>query len=200
MRKVITFLIIGIFLISLVYATSVGTSDNDFTEGRVVYTPQPSSFNNATAEVNITNYWDNLDDYNTTQMDSGDGDTLNIKQSWLTSFGNSLWLRWFTKSPELYNDSDTIYFNGSWMNETIDKILLGDYWFFTEELLVSGTSAGTLSLTRQYDNYDDISYNLTEAVPSGLEYYANTSANVSTEVNKICIRYISNGDDFDVSI
>ena len=200
MRKVITFLIIGIFLISLVYATSVGTSDNDFTEGRVVYTPQPSSFNNATAEVNITNYWDNLDDYNTTQMDSGDGDTLNIKQSWLTSFGNSLWSRWFTKSPGLYNDSDTVYFNSSWMNETIDIILLGNYWFFTEESLVYGTSQGSLSETQQYDDYDSISYNLTEEVPNGFEYYANTSANVSTDVNKICIRYKSVGEDFAVSL
>ncbi len=32
-----------------------------------------------------------LDDVNDTQMDGGDGDTLNIRESWLTAFGNNLW-------------------------------------------------------------------------------------------------------------
>ena len=53
-------LVFGLFLIGFVMATSVGTSDSDFTEDRVVYTPSVVSFNNATAYVNDTVFFQSL--------------------------------------------------------------------------------------------------------------------------------------------
>lgn len=49
-----------------------------------------SNLNVNSSEIWITNVGD-LDDVNDTQFDGGDGDTLNIKESWLTSFGNNIW-------------------------------------------------------------------------------------------------------------
>ena len=106
---------------------------------------------------------------------------------------------WF-KGKFNWTSSDTWnIFDGSTLTFN-DTKLLGDVWFFVVNFTASGTAKGTLENTQQYDDYDGISFNLTEAVPNGLEYYANTSADVTTDVNKICIRYLADGDDFDVSI
>jgi len=111
----------------------------------------------------------------------------NVTASWFKGKFN-----WTSEDNWNIFDGSTLTFN--------DTKLLGEVWFFTVNVTISGTSEGTLEETQQYDDYDSVSYNLTEAVPGGLEYYANTSADVSTEVNKICIRYLATGDDFDVSI
>jgi len=113
-----------------------------------------------------------------------DGVNISNLSNMYTYYSDEIWINKNTSNAFVFNDSN----------------LVGEKWYFFEETLVSGTALGTLEETRQYDDYDDVSYNLTEAVPSGLEYYANTSSNVSTDVNKICIRYIATGDDFDVSI
>jgi len=105
-------------------------------------------------------------------------------------------------SADTWNIFDGYFlsFNETKFNETLDNKLLGKYWFFTNENLVYGTSQGTLSLTNQFDDYDTISYNLTEDTPDGLEYYANTSNNITSDVNKICFRYKADGDGFVVSL
>ena len=136
---------------------------------------------------------------------SGDAYDENIITCYNGSDGNCRFIDnvttddWFFGKFNWTSGDDWNIFDGSTLTFNESK-LVGDFWFFYEEDLVSGTALGTLSLTQQYDDYDGISYNLTEAVPDGLEYYANTSANVTTDVNKICIRYIATGDDFDVSI
>jgi len=98
------------------------------------------------------------------------------------------------------NNTGTLEFNDTKLNETLDSILLGEHWFFTEESLIYGTADGSLTNTQQFDDYDSISYNLTEEVINGLEYYANTSDNISTDVNRICIRYKATGDNYAVSL
>ena len=63
--KKIFILIFGIILfVNLISATSVGTSDSDLTEGKVIYTTEPYSFDNNTGAVNSSvyaNFWDFLD-------------------------------------------------------------------------------------------------------------------------------------------
>ncbi len=103
MRGVLKFLIAGIIL-SLIFV-SVGVSaemevgfDNSFREGREFVSlvpPIPPIFDNNTAYVNETERWRTnigvLEDANSTQFDDGGSNTLNIKESWLTSFGNAIW-------------------------------------------------------------------------------------------------------------
>lgn len=106
---------------------------------------------------------------------------------------------WFKGKFNWTSGDDWNIFDGSTLTWNETK-LLGRFWFFTEESLVYGTSQGTISLTQQYDDYDSITYNLTEEVPNGLTYYANTSNDVTTDVNKICIRYKAEGDNYAVSL
>jgi len=55
-------LVLGLFLISFVSGISVGTSDSDFTEGRVVYdSPTPPTNYSLIPTVNSSDYWDDLD-------------------------------------------------------------------------------------------------------------------------------------------
>ena len=98
-------------------------------------------------------------------------------------------------------DGAILEYNETKFNETIDSKLLGDHWFFVNESLVYGTADGNLNDTHQYNNYDGVSYNLTETTPQGLEYYINTSDNVTSDLNKICARFLSSStDDFTLSI
>lgn len=85
-------------------------------------------------------------------------------------------------------------------SSSMDSALLGNYWFFNTNLTTYGTVQGTLANTNNYDDYDSIAYNLTEAVPNGLLWYANTTNNVTTSVNKICIRYKAIGNSFDLGV
>ena len=59
--------------------------------------PTVITFNNVTGSVNSSSFWDNLDTFNTTQMEDNAG-TLNILVSWLTiliegSFNSTAWQR-----------------------------------------------------------------------------------------------------------
>lgn len=60
-KRIFVVFILGLFVIGFVSATSVGVSESEFTEGKVVYTSPLVSFNNGTAYVNSSNFWDNLD-------------------------------------------------------------------------------------------------------------------------------------------
>ena len=182
-------------------------NSTDFSIADYYLNSNPSGFWNDTYATFNKTYADTLyaaagsgnSSWNETYADTlyiatGEEGNLNVNAStWWA--GVSGWVSgWFTQTG---NDLD---FNETKLNETIDTILLGDYWFFTEENLVYGTADGTLSLTQQFDDYDSISYNFTESTPNGLEYYANTSANISTDVNRICIRYKTTGDNYAVSL
>lgn len=92
------------------------------------------------------------------------------------------------------------YPNRTEVNSTIDSKLLGSTWFFNSNFTQYGTTAGQLSNTWNYDNYDAVSYNLSDVVVNGMTWYANTSANVSSQVNRICIRYKSNSENYDLGI
>ncbi len=114
----------------------------------------------------------------------------NVTGNWFNGLFN-----WTTDTWSDFNG-----YNLTFNESKLDELLLGDVWFFVTETVVYGTPEGSLTSTQQYNNYDAVTYNLTEVVPQGLEYYANTTANVSSEVNRICVRYISDNEDFDLAI
>ena len=209
---ILTLMIISLLLISSVSAVNFRQVYNPFTRQLDYYRTGNFSDENITVDnLDANNLSGNL-----TWTDLYGYPVACLPGYALTQLGDSIVCTAFilsTEEPDL-NVNSTTWWAGltgwvsGWfynnngeldLNESyLDELLLGETWFFTEETLVSGTALGTLSLTQQYDDYDGISYNLTEEVPAGLEYYVNTSANVSTDVNKICIRYIAIGDDFDV--
>jgi len=70
--------------------------------------------NGSHLNVNSSDYWDNLNTINTTQMEDNSG-TLNIKEGWLTTLWNSIF---GTKTTDdLTEGSNNFYDNSSW-NET----------------------------------------------------------------------------------
>ncbi|MHA2019046.1 MAG: hypothetical protein ACTSXY_12330 [Promethearchaeota archaeon] len=56
--KIKYILFFGLLLISFVSATSVGVLDSDFTKGKVIYSTPSITFDNSTAYVNNSEYWD----------------------------------------------------------------------------------------------------------------------------------------------
>ncbi|MFW9872062.1 MAG: hypothetical protein ACFFG0_03095 [Candidatus Thorarchaeota archaeon] len=81
--------------------------------------------------VNSSDKWDDLDTINSTQMEDNSG-TLNILESWLTSFINS-WLSGKT-TDDLTEGSTNLYDNQSW-NETWADTL---YWNEDENISALG--------------------------------------------------------------
>jgi len=80
------FLVIFLLLfVNLISASVYIGEDSSSVNGVVIEIPSPptSTFNNDSGEVNVSNFWDALDTYNTTQMDDGDGSVLNILESWI---------------------------------------------------------------------------------------------------------------------
>lgn len=69
--------------------------------------------------VNSSDYWDNLDTINTTQMENNGG-TLNFLESWLTAFVNS----WFSgkTTDDLTEGSTNLYDNKSWNQSHADTL------------------------------------------------------------------------------
>lgn len=79
---VIIFLIL---LIPLGIGLGIGFDESEFDFDYPA--PQP---NYSIQNVSSADFWDDLDYPNTTQMENS-GAELNIKESWLTSFGNTIW-------------------------------------------------------------------------------------------------------------
>lgn len=90
-KKIITMVFLLLVLIQLTQAAiQTGVSG----EIGIDLIPASSTFNNQTAAVNVSNYWEtnlgNLENVNATQFE-GTGGTLTIMLSWLSSVGNGLW-------------------------------------------------------------------------------------------------------------
>ncbi len=100
------------------------------------YTDQTGSGGNSTQEIkdavnttetyqfqsNSSDYWDNLNTFNTTQMSSNVG-VLSLLESWLTTFWNTIW---GTKTTDdLTEGSTNLYENQSW-NQTFADTLYAD--------------------------------------------------------------------------
>jgi len=84
--------------------------------------PAVITFDNDTGSVNSSNFCDNLDTINSTQMEDNGG-VLNILESWLTTFWNSVFT---TKTTDdLTEGSTNLYDNRSW-NQTFADTLYAD--------------------------------------------------------------------------
>ena len=119
MKKTLT-LIFGIFfLVSLVSTTSVGTLD--MTEGKVVYTPpEVSDAEIVCADCNLND----LGNVNAGTPANQDALIWDVGTSkWIPSQAIAALSKWFVSLTNgyLYNSSDTIYFNDTRLNLTIDS-------------------------------------------------------------------------------
>jgi len=91
-------LIVGIFLIGFAGATSVGVSDSDFSEGKVVYTAPPTPINYSAVNTNNSIYWNgNLwSDVRWLDIDGGNANqnidvgSYNISASYFIGDGSGL--------------------------------------------------------------------------------------------------------------
>lgn len=82
--------------------------------------------NETILNVNKSDYWDNLDTINTTQMQDNKG-VLTILESWLDGVVIAYnyitsWIAPATGDKYLYNDSTILYFNETTLNTTITSI------------------------------------------------------------------------------
>ena len=130
MAKYFLLFLILILSISVVYSEQIfpqPTSDVQvaFNEGKGrqgvnVFVPKPT-VNFSMVMVNASEIWltnlGALDNANATQFDGTDNQ-LNIKESWLTSFGNKRWLE--LDGSNFFTDN-LIQYDGSLFNFSIDK-------------------------------------------------------------------------------
>ena len=86
--------------------------------------PSGVTFNNNTGSVNLSDYWDNLNTFNSTQMQNSGG-ILNILESWLTSlinsivsFNNIAWTNQTNVFTESQNFSKNIVMTENFTNPT----------------------------------------------------------------------------------
>jgi len=77
---------------------------------------------NYSINVNRTDYWDDLDTFNTTQM-SNNGGVLNILESWLTDFINTFGFL-TSESDPLWTGNQSSYYTKDEVNSTIDTKIL----------------------------------------------------------------------------
>lgn len=100
-------------------------------------------------------------------------------------------------SLQNWSNDKANYYNKTETNNTIDAKLTGRTWIFVSNYTLYGTAQGDINLTQVYDSY---SLNITEVASNGLEYYANTSNNATTDINLIGIRYRAIGENFQLSL
>lgn len=183
-----------VFLIGLVYATSVGTDDSDFTRGKVVYTPPtPTGAAIVCADCNL----DDLGDVN--------AGTPNDDEVLTWDDGTSKWIakavaaisKWIINpvSLYLYNDSDTLYFNEAQLNITIDARIPPD------------TNVTTECGDGNYLDGDGVCYHFNDSVKilfSEEQVVYNASV-IVTEVGTLdagdlnSIKQLADGDTYNVS-
>ena len=143
---------------------------------------------------NKSNYWDNMNTINATQMEDSGG-ILNILVSWLTEL--------FYEKDEVYNktesddintsmgnyvDAQDVIYNDSATAYT-DSKLITEFFNATNVNPVTGTPAGTVVDLR---DKNDITYNLSE-VSSDMELIINFSG--ITDFNQIIYRYKSDATE-----
>lgn len=127
-------------------------------------------FDNNTAFVNSTEIWvtniGDLDNANATQFSNGNG-VLNILESWLTTFGNTLWLslnqnNWFNDSLGWINwDGDSPEFNGTFLNFTIQQHINSTTYLPCAFAIEEGTGSGNNNLGN-LSFYDGETFNVSE--------------------------------------
>jgi hypothetical protein len=131
MKYLLIFLFV--FSICLVSADVNIDEDPDVIEGVIIQQPEEAfSIDNATLNVNNSQFWIGLGAINLTQMQNNDG-TLNILETWLNSFNNN----WFTTqtTDDLTEGSTNFYDNRSF-NET-----------YTDTLYVNVGGGGSMNYT-----------------------------------------------------
>ena len=128
-----------------------------------------------TVNVNSSNYWDDLDTpADIPNFEFWYNHTLDTFTLW-----DTLWTKWITNNPWLYNDTDTIYFN--------ETKLETKYYNATNLNANRGTTAGIL---KDIQIYDRTSYNVTEeAGANGLDFKINFTG--VSDFNHLVIRYKS---------
>ncbi len=133
------FLIIVFLLISIPFASSFGY-DNPTLPRVEREAPVVVAFDNNTVNVNRSEWWDSKRTHNSTQMDISDTE-LNIKESWLITFGNNLWcaLTGCTMSGDLNMDSNEIH-NLAGLNLTQDINLIDKNWLVPTPILNNHTA------------------------------------------------------------
>ena len=134
------------------------TFNQSLTDGLYIFQSDEGNLN-----VNSSDYWDNMDTINSTQMEDNDG-VLNILESWFSNFFDTLFS--VKTTDDLTEGSTNLYDNQTW-NQT-----LGDSLY---ETIGSG---GNLSWNETYANtlYADIKWGYNQTY-SGSTYNATYDAN-----------------------
>jgi len=160
MNKVILLTLVFCFLFSFSLISAEEFGYNFLEPGENL---NPST-NFSKTNVNSSEYWDNMNTINTTQMEDNGG-VLNILESWIVGLVASA-TRWIINNDNgyLYNDTTSIYFNDTQLNITIDARAsgLGDNRTWNETL------ANSLYAKYQFTNNNfNGSENFTGDVVSG---------------------------------
>ncbi len=112
---------------------------------------------------------------NGTQHENINND-LTIKESWLSDFGNSRWLRWITDSPGLYNNSNTIFLNMTFVNETIEDKIRSIEYNASDFAVPTGAGtidAGNLFSIQVADDDDWLNISEDSGVPPNMDLIVN---------------------------
>ncbi len=122
--------LLGFILISFLFLIILIDSTDYFDCEIYGVCQDPITFDNNTEGVNASDIWrtniGDLSNVNATQFDDNGGDTLNLKPSWLTSFGNTVWcaLTGCTMSGDIdmggnnITNADTYF--GDWNGGNVD--------------------------------------------------------------------------------
>ena len=154
-KRIFVVFILGLFVIGFVSATSVGVSESEFTEGKVVYTSPTIYFVNSTAYVNASEWWI-----------TNEGNLDNVADLLLSMFS----LTWIDTDIDMVN-------NGLLNVGDIDGDGIGSY--FNSTLLIDGDMAGgNATLVIEADSSHFACINMTEGNNIGMQIcYDGAGAN-----------------------
>ena len=154
-ERIFVVLILGLFVIGFVSATSVGVYESEFTEGKVIYTSPIVSFINSTAYVNASEWWI-----------TNEGNLDNVADLLLSMFS----LTWIDTDIDMVN-------NGLLNVGNIEGDGSGSY--FNSTLLIDGDMAGgNATLVIEADSSHFACINMTEGNNIGMQIcYDGAGAN-----------------------
>ena len=142
---------------------------------QILNTSAINANSSVSTEVWITNIGD-LDNVNSTQFDSDGGDTLNLKQSWLKTFGDTIWCSLFgceitnlnvTESLNVQGDTE---FTGNFTTECL-HCEDGDNYFHGDGFFAGNVTAPNIEVMENLIVHGNSTCSGTATPCSGLDFF-----------------------------
>jgi len=156
--------------------------------------------------VNSSDYWDNLNSFNDTQIENNDG-ILNILESWITTFVNL----WFSgKTTDDLSEGSNLYDNKSW-NESYGDTLYadikwgynytgtGDYYYNQTEGSIIYINLGDTNLQSNITNLNSTYHKWWYNYTGTGDYYYNMTTGSIVYINAGDVNLQSNITDLNTT-